>query len=147
MSDLDLTGAWHGHYEQHGSRHGMAMNVVQKGESLVGSMRDDETLWMSHDTLVREGDEKTSHPVDVLTELPAESVIEGEVQGRAVTFVKSYRGTHRFTVWLREHSVSSQVDGHQVQYRGEADVEGRIVRGEWSILGGGGSGAFELRRD
>lgn len=151
VSDPDLTGAWRGHYVQAGREHGISMRVAQRGQSLVGAMRDDETLWISHDTLVREGAEPVSHPVDVVTELPADSVLEGDVLGRAVSFVKRYRGTHTFTLLLGDQSVSASVEGHKVLYRGELDDSGRVLRGEWTIPTSDGedgeSGAFELRRD
>lgn len=40
----DFSGRWRGFYEQGGSRHGISMIVAQRGQSVMGRMRDDDTL-------------------------------------------------------------------------------------------------------
>ncbi|MEQ1633815.1 MAG: hypothetical protein ABL997_15650 [Planctomycetota bacterium] len=136
MTTFDLSGAWKGHYLQNGRAHAITMRVVHKGQSLMGSMHDEETMWISHDELAtdRPGeDAPPPRPIDVLTVLPPESTIEGDVDGRSVSFCKRYRGTHSFTLLIGDDSVSAELEGHRVWYRGELDQSGSVLRGEWSI--------------
>ena len=53
---IDLTGCWRGHYEQDGARHGIALEVAHKGESIVGRMRDEDTLMMG--SMVVQGEDE-----------------------------------------------------------------------------------------
>ena len=157
MTDsIDVSGAWRGSYEQGGSQHGISMRVVHKGQSIVGSMRDDDTLLIgaSEDELadlreiVQTGGDQ--HP-EIVTTLPESSVIEGDVVGGTVTFVKRYQGVHRASLWIAGSAVDIETPDHCVQYRGLLEQGGAVIRGRWRIppFDGDGeeaTGAFELRR-
>jgi hypothetical protein len=164
VTTFDLSGAWKGHYVQNGKEHAISMRVVHKGHSLMGAMHDEETMWISEDELAtdQEGlDAPPPRPVEVLTVLPPESTLEGDVDGRRVSFCKRYSGTHSFTLLLGDASVSAELEGHRVFYDGELDDSGCVLRGEWSIPPfdadsegaraeealGGDRGAFVLHRD
>lgn len=150
MTTFDLTGDWEGHYLQRGGKHGIAMRVVQRGQSFAGGMRDVDTLLASHETM-RLLD--PAHPerervttLEVLMSLPEHSTVEGEVEGRVVIFVKSYRGTSTADVRLAD-GTSRQIrtPGHQVRYAGTLDASGNVLSGHWSIPPGQRD-HFELRR-
>ena len=47
MTPHHLTGTWRGYYEQNGQRRGISMRVAQRGDSFVGAMHDDETMWVT----------------------------------------------------------------------------------------------------
>src|SRR5688500_7832241 len=155
--DVDVSGSWVGHYEQNGGRHGISMHVAQRGESFVGRMRDVDTVLAGRAQLhaqAADGDGSTTIVVgdaEVLSTLPEHSVVEGEVEGRVVTFVKRYQGTTSTSVWVPDRaSMSFESPGHDVRYRGTLDAEGRELAGHWSIPGRDGApearGRFVLRR-
>ncbi len=139
MTTFDLTGDWEGHYVQDRGRHGISMRVVQRGQSFVGAMRDADTLLSSRQELHAPAGDDGKHPeplgeVEVLSAVPEHSTIEGEVEGRVVTFVKSYRGNSSTSVWGPGGAkVHVETPGHQVNYRGTLDVRGDEFAGHWSI--------------
>lgn len=155
---FDLTGAWEGHYLQSGRRHGISMHVVQRGQSFVGRMRDVDTLLASHEVLHAMeggGDGKTREVVgeaEVLLTLPEHSSVEGEIEQRVVTFVKSYQGKSSTSVWVEgKANMTFEVPGHQVQYRGVLATDGNVLSGHWRIEPKQHGGEllrdrFELRR-
>ena len=146
MTQHDLTGTWRGHYEQNGQRRGISMRVLQRGALLIGAMHDDETMWVTKEELQPvDHDEVGIGPVavDLLTVLPAESTIEGEVDGARVTFEKRYRGKHTFTVFFDhsalhpgaegQASANAEIESHRVVYDGQIDATGEVLRGTWRI--------------
>jgi hypothetical protein len=150
----DLTGAWRGHYEQAGLRHGISMRVAQSGQSFVGTMRDDDTLLMSAVKVEWDDDvpPEERHPIgdaEVVTSLPEGSIVEGRVEGQQVEFEKRYQGAQRTTIWVDGRATSHELPSHSVLYRGQL-ADDATLRGEWSITspdgGDGERGAFELRR-
>lgn len=102
---MDISGHWKGFYEQGGARHGIAMQVAQRGQSFVGRMADETTLLMSrlsdadHELLQRVIREPLAAPPDLLTSLPEHSTVEGEVLGDVVRFDKRYLGTQLRGLW------------------------------------------------
>lgn len=154
MTNQDLTGDWNGFYEQAGARCGIAMHVVQRGQSFVGSMRDANTLTMTN--LEFEAGELPAVMRDLgqpemVTSLPEHSTIEGEVEGERVSFQKRYRGSQNTTVWFGGTEVMRiEIQEHSVFYRGRLDRGAGVLRGEWSIRCNDGGpderGAFVLRR-
>jgi hypothetical protein len=140
MTTFDLTGDWTGHYEQNRGRHGISMRIVQRGQSFVGAMRDADTMLSSRERLHAVGDDGKRpdeiNEVEVLSTLPEHSTIEGEVEGRVVTFVKSYRGTSTTSVWGAGGAKADfEAPGHQVNYRGTLDARGDEFAGHWTIEG------------
>lgn len=152
----DISGIWRGHYEQAGGRHGIAMQVVQRGESFVGRMRDDDTLISGAVTVHAEGHvDARGQPLvleaETLGSLPEHSVVEGEVHGDFVEFDKRYLGVHRISSWIGGREFHHELADHRVRYAGRLDADGAVLRGRWSLHGcppdgPGCSGAFELRR-
>lgn len=136
---IDLSGDWTGHYEQDGGRHGLSMRVVQRGQSFVGAMRDVDTLMASREVLHARAADGSQQPeiigeAEVLSSLPEHSTIEGEVEGRLVTFVKSYQGKSSTNVWVPGRAkMQFESPGHQVNYRGTLDATGTELAGHWTI--------------
>lgn len=149
MPSFDLTGTWQGYYLQGGGRHGITMRVVQRGQSFVGHMHDSSTILAGSTRMQTDGD--TSTEVELLSTLPADSTVEGEVEGHRVVFVKNYRGKATTSVFVPDRGpMQFEFPGHQVKYVGTLDGAGRILHGHWSIPGPVGSklqrDQFELRR-
>lgn len=149
MHLFDLTGSWRGHYLQSGSRHGITMRVVQRGQSFVGQMQDSSTTRAGKIRMWTEGSSSTE--IEQLSTLPAESTVEGEVEGRSVAFVKSYRGKAVTSVFVPGRDpLQFEFPGHQVHYLGTLHEAGDVLHGHWWIHGPAGSkpqrGHFELRR-
>ena len=152
----DITGTWRGHYEQGGGRHGISMEVVQKGEAFVGRMRDEDTLLSGTvDTVTIDADgdvEAESPPAVTMGVLPEFSIVEGSVEGDAVYFDKRYQGSHEISVWVADRGEAHiEIPDHQVRYEGAIDQDGGRVRGQWRIAGRGETwedevGDFELLR-
>jgi hypothetical protein len=140
MTAIDLTGSWVGHYEQSGGRHGISMHVVQRGQSFVGRMRDVDTLLASRGIVhARAADDATAKPIvvgeaEVLSSLPEHSVVEGEVDGRVVTFVKRYQGKTSTSVQLVDKpSIAFESPGYDVHYLGTLAPDGGELAGHWTI--------------
>jgi hypothetical protein len=154
MATFQLTGTWSGYYEQSGCRHGISMQVVQRGQSFVGAMRDEDTVLASRELLRTRpagGGTEMIGEAEVLSTLPERSIVEGEVTGRTVAFVKQYQGTSTTSIRVgNRKTVSIEVPDHQVSYRGALDASGEEMVGTWSIpsRGNGRSqrGRFVLRR-
>lgn len=139
MTEFDLTGTWEGHYAQNGRQHGISMRVVQRGASFVGAMRDVDTLLVSQQQLhaASAEDGKASEllgAAEVLSSLPEHSFVEGEVEGRLVTFTKRYQGKSSTSIWVRgKANLTFETPGHVVHYRGVLSPDGRLLSGMWRI--------------
>lgn len=147
-----LTGVWAGHYVQEGAKHGITMQVTQRGASFRGTMRDADTLTigeMQHDA---DAEPRTRHDAgEIVSSLPEESSIEGTVTGDRIAFTKVYRGTHTIEMWTADSSVRIEVTDHTVLYEGRISRAGDRITGSWRIedLGLGEEieeGAFVLER-
>lgn len=156
MNDpIDITGAWRGFYEQDGGRHGISMDVVQRGVSFVGRMRDEDTLLSGTAEITRvdeDGAEIELPPIETMGVLPEFSIVEGTVTGEQVGFDKFYQGKHEVTVWGGGHGEAHhETSEHRVRYDGRLDGGARRIRGEWRIVSQGEDfedevGGFELAR-
>jgi len=153
---FDISGRWRGHYEQDGGRHGISMEVAQRGGSFVGRMRDEDTMMSGTARMPvvdEEGAETGTVDLETMGELPEFSIVEGDVEGGHVGFDKRYEGTHTVTAWS-EDVVDAQfeIPGHVVRYEGEIAADGSCLRGEWRIAigdedgSGDAVGTFELFR-
>lgn len=152
---IDLTGTWEGHYLQNGRRHGISMQVVQRGQSFVGRMRDADTMLASQEQLRTPSRANPKVEVitaaEVISTLPEFSIVEGEVAGRVASFVKSYQGKSTTSVWVGDTATRTfEFPGHQVHYVGTLDAGGNLLHGHWSIAPRNGEKSlrdhFELRR-
>jgi hypothetical protein len=158
MTAIDLTGTWTGHYQQNGGRHGITMQIVQRGQSFVGRMRDDDTILSGRETLHAQPSKGKPGQGDVLAEaevlstLPEHSTVEGEVEGRIVTFTKCYQGKSTTSVWVPDKAAMTfEIPGHRVAYLGTLDLAGNEIHGHWKIAGASPEeralrDRFELRR-
>jgi hypothetical protein len=133
-----MTGTWRGHYVQNGARHGIEMQVVQRGQSFVGAMRDLDTLTTQAFRLVQpageSGDAVDLGEAESWSTLPERSTIEGEVDGELVRFTKHYQGTARSSLWIPgkfEHH--EERPGHRVLYEGTLTADGTTLGGHWHI--------------
>ncbi len=140
MTNHDLGGDWEGHYVQDGRKHGITMRLAQRGQSFVGSMRDADTLLAGTQTLDREvfGDDTMAArllgEVEILAELPERSVVEGEVHGRVVNFMKTYQGpTHTSVRLAGKGEMVFEMTGHAVRYLGTLSTDGAEITGHWTI--------------
>lgn len=157
MTEFDLTGSWEGHYQQNGRHHGISMRVVQKGSSFVGAMRDADTLLVGQERLhaasMEDGKEtEVLGDAEVLCSLPEHSYVEGEVEGRLVTFTKRYQGKSSTSVFVEgKANLTFETPGHVVHYRGVLSPDGDLLSGMWRIPPRHADGEllrdhFELRR-
>ncbi len=111
--ETNLTDRWVGNYFQHGRPRPISADLVQAGERLTGSMRDDETDSESSvsevafeaglppggdeqivDRLRRMFPDAPATPIRYVAHLPPDSALEGWVKGLQVYFLKAYNGTH-----------------------------------------------------
>lgn len=148
MAAFDLSGSWRGHYEHGGGRHGIEMKVAQHGASFAGEMRDEDTLIAGTCDV---SDDASEPAFEMMTSLPDRSVVEGEIAGDRVTFVKRYLGAQRTSGWNDGEEFHLEVEGHRVLYAGRLDAQGEKIRGQWRIPSPFPGerdevGAFELHR-
>jgi len=139
MTTFDLTGAWSGHYEQHGGRHGITMRVAQRGQSFVGEMRDADTVLASRETMLalpaaNGGGAEAEGEAEVLSTLPERSIGKGHGPERVVVFVKQYQGKSTTSIRIRDRKAKTfEAPGHRVVYRGTLDATGSVLSGTWQI--------------
>ncbi len=149
---LDLTGRWAGYYTQHDERRSISAELVQDGEELSGSMSDECTHFEISipDLVMQEGlppgaDEqiveriRSAHPeagdapIRAESDLPSDSVVRGEVDGKVVQFLKTYQGDHLAGLRIGESWVGAKITGHQVFYRGQVSTDGSEIEGRWRV--------------
>lgn len=153
---FDISGRWAGYYEQEGGRHGISMEVAQRGGGFVGRMRDEDTLLSGRadvPAIDEDGAETGTVALETMGVLPEFSTVEGDVEGGRVTFEKRYEGTHSVTAWIDDgEEAQFEISGHVVRYDGALDGDGARLLGEWRIRcgdedgDGDAVGTFELRR-
>jgi hypothetical protein len=169
--EAGLTGQWEGHYEQRDQRRAMAADLLQEGDRLTGTMRDEQTEFemtvyeMAAEcglppgadeqivgALRKQFPEMGGARIRALTTLPAESSLEGRVRGRTVVFRKTYRGEAFSGYCVGERRVGVSVKGHAVEYRGTLAEGGDVIEGSWWIEADNrrgvrrAEGSFVLRR-
>lgn len=147
-----LSGRWTGHYYQHDQLHPIEAELVQKGATLAGLMRD---LMTDRDASVFEAaaeaglppgadeqivakiramvPEETGGQVRFITHLPTDSLLEGTVEGRNVKFLKSYQGVAFNGYRLGESLVVNEHLGLAVHYEGRLSLDGGKIEGSWWI--------------
>ncbi len=153
-SAVNLTGRWIGHYLQHGQQHPITALFYQSGEHLSGSMRDGhpEDEYSLFDIAAQTGlppgaDEQIearirelipdapSGPIRYISQLPAESVLEGRCLGARVSFLKTYQGTSFGGYKVGNQLIGVQKTGHAVHYEGQLSSDGLTMEGRWWIDG------------
>jgi hypothetical protein len=166
----NLTGRWVGYYYQHGRPHPIAAEFSQDGARLRGSMRDGETegnysvfeaaaeagLPPGADEQIIAGlrnlvPEAQGAPIRSVSRLPRDSVLEGHVQGRTVSFRKSYQGVAFSGYQVGDRFIGVENAGHIVHYRGQLNPDATEIDGSWWIDPERGvrrtEGHFTLRRE
>lgn len=172
MSGRDLSGRWAGYYSQRGHKRPITAEIEQEGEHLVGRMSDELTAFETSvsEMAMEEGlppgaDERIVEQVRTLcpwalteevraeVELPSDSVLEGEVQGDAVRFRKTYQGPFFTGYRVGDVRIGIAGEDQQVHYRGLISADGRVIEGQWLLPGvpeNGlvrSEGVFVLRRE
>ncbi len=170
-STPDLSGQWTGHYYQHSRPHPIALELLQEGEALYGSMTDGDT---DRELSVFEASAESGMPpgtdervvahlkeifpeikadsIRYVTHLPSKSSIDGWVRESTVYFLKTYEGVHFGGYKVGDHLVGHVKESHSVHYQGRLSPDGRELEGRWWIdsdPGAGGprvEGTFEVRR-
>jgi hypothetical protein len=168
---VDITGRWEGHYRQREKERPIAAELAQAGSVLTGLMTDDVTserrsvseIALEAGLPPGEDERIVAHlrrsvpggegkPIEYVWELPKESALEGTVQGRTVSFLKTYKGEHTSGFQVGRKRVEVANDAHSVHYSGTLSQDGQEIRGHWSIDAPPGasrhglSGEFVLRR-
>jgi hypothetical protein len=171
---IELSGRWEGFYTQYNQERPITAELTQEGDRLSGTMADGCTdIAMSISELAMEqglppgADEQlvesiretfpSAPPGPIVTEshLPPDSIIEGDVHGQSVQFLKTYQGQHSAGLRIGETRMPLQIASqHQVQYHGQVSPDGQEIEGRWSILSGSdedstrvrSEGSFVLRR-
>ncbi len=165
-----LTGEWGGYYTQSGEKHPIRASVVQDGDRISGTMIDAETDFErslfdaaraaglppgSDETidasLRRLHPEVGRAPIRAKSRLPADSRLEGSVDGNRVTFTKTYQGEHFIGYQVGDQEIGSEKEGHSVEYWGRISEDGSRMEGRWTIYAtespkGFIDGAFVLER-
>ena len=151
--ETTLTGRWIGEYEQSGRSAPIEADlVVAPDGALSGTMRDvrtDQDLSVFEATasagLPPGSDEqieavlrkllpdRAGSPIRFVTHLPSDSLLEGQVEGRSVRFLKTYRGESYSGYKVGDAIVGEHSDSHSVHYKGRLSSDGRILEGKWWI--------------
>ena len=167
---LSLTGNWEGYYTQSGEKRPIRATLVQEGDRISGTMIDaetdfdrslfdaarqaglppgaDETIDAS---LRRLHPEVGRGPIRAKSRLPADSRLEGSVDGDRVTFTKTYQGQHFIGYQVGDREIGSAKEDHSVEYWGRLSEDGSRMEGRWTICAtespkGFIDGAFLLQR-
>lgn len=168
----NVTGRWVGNYFQHGRPWPIVADLVHAREQLTGSMRDGETDSERSVTEVANeaglppgGDERIvdrlrrifpdapATPIRYVTHLPADSALQGWVEGPEVYFLKCYLGTHYGGYQVGDKIVGFEKTAHAVHYAGRLSPDGEVIEGRWwisSVPAEGirrAEGSFTLRRE
>jgi hypothetical protein len=149
---VDVTGRWVGHYAQYSETHGIAADLVQTGQRLAGTMSDlapkrEQTVF---EVALQAGwppgaDEQIiaqlrelfpdapRAPIRYLNEMPAASTLAGKIEGRAVSFLKTYEGEYRTGYLVGDRFVGETISQHEVHYQGRLSADGTEIEGKWWI--------------
>jgi len=160
----NLSGTWEGFYTQHDQERPIAVKLAQDGTRLMGEMTDGYTEleasiseYAMSEGLPPGADEqivekiREAHPdappgpVVAETELPPHSLLEGEVEGKNVRFVKTYQGEQFAGFRIGSMRVRWKVSGHQVHYHGLLSRDGNAIEGHWRIQSGPDPEAHAIR--
>ncbi|CAN5814177.1 hypothetical protein BH23PLA1_BH23PLA1_28710 [soil metagenome] len=168
---INLSGHWTGFYSHHDNPRPITAHLSQNGDSLFGTMNDEVTDFDDSvsELAMEEGlppgadeqivekirsicPEAPLEPVRAAFHLPSDSTVEGEVQGRAVLFRKTYQGQYFAGFRIGEIRVGKLGEDQEVQYLGTLSPDGNEIQGRWQVLDEDdvplqrSSGSFVLRR-
>lgn len=148
----DLSGHWQGFYTRHDHPRPMTAEFDQDGDRLTGTMNDDCTLFDASvsDLVMEEAlppgtdeqiverlrsmvPELPEGPVHAEVMLPHNSVVDGEVQGHTVRFLKTYQGTYFTGYRVGDLRIGMTSESHEVQYRGSVSLDGTEIEGRWYL--------------
>jgi hypothetical protein len=168
---ITLTGQWVGEYVQHDRPYPITADLVQDGERLTGSMcdghpdRDTSVYEMASQAGLPPGEDEqivarlrelvpdaAGGPVRYVSHLPAESLLDGRVDGPTVSFRKTYQGLSFGGFRVGDKFVGHERASHAVQYQGQLSPDRAEIHGRWWIDAdpdhgtGRSDGFFTLRR-
>ncbi len=149
---IDITGRWVGAYVQNGREHSLTADFAQIDSHLQGKMTDSVTEFETSlfeaaleaglppgadeqivVKLRQEYPDLPPGPIRASASLPAASILEGEVQGRAVRFRKTYLGDH-FSGWrVGDRLIGSTIAGQTVHFRGFLSEDQNTLEGQWWV--------------
>ena len=150
MSSSHVTGCWIGHYEQHGRSHPITAHLLEFGQYISGTMRDDNpeceyTLFEIAVELSSEAKEQieesfrelvphaTAGSIHYLTRLPIDSSIQGRRDGQVISFVKKYAGECFGGYKAGGEIIGTQIGNHAVYYEGRLTYDNRELKGRWFV--------------
>jgi hypothetical protein len=152
MPYRDVSGRWEGFFLQHGLKRPISADIHQEGDHLSGTMSDAETAFESSvsELAMEEGlppgaDEQIVEqvrslvpggyrlPVRAETLVPSDSVLDGEVAGDAVRFLKRYQGMSFTGYRIGDTRVGVSGEDQEVQYRGRISPDGNEIEGRWLL--------------
>lgn len=164
------SGAWCGHYEQHGRTFPIEATLKHRGNKLSGNMLDTDG---HHRQSLREMLEQSSVPEDEIEQfideirlrfpelphgeiefrsyLPENSIIAGKLENYEVSFTKRYEGYHKIEYVLNDLALEDSVQCDTVQYTGVISPDFASIAGHWSIAPANEyetetTGTFQLNR-
>jgi hypothetical protein len=165
------TGRWEGYHVQQSAARAIVADLVVADRGLTGTMTDSETksepsaIEMALEAGLPAGAEgliiahlrelisdARSASVRSVTLLPSESVLEGSVRGRLVSFRKTYHGEHFSGYRVGDRYVGVVIEHHVVDYWGKLNDSGTQIQEKWwiePVRGAGGrraEGSFLLCR-
>lgn len=171
MSKPDLSGTWRGYYTQHGKERPISARFEQEGFQIVGRMNDELTEFestvseMAMDQGLTPGaDERIVEKIRELcpwvsqeqiraeSVLPSDSLLNGEIEGLAIRFRKTYQGQFFSGYRVGDVRVGITGEDHEVYYQGRISPDGMEIEGKWLLREGldhdgpRAEGGFYLRR-
>ncbi len=76
-----------------------------------------------------------NQPVRAEIHLPKESILEGEVAGRVVRFLKTYQGQFFAGYRVGDMRVGIAGEDQEVHYQGTLSADGKKIEGHWHLSG------------
>ncbi len=149
---FDLSGRWTGYYSQHDHERPISVEFDHHGRHLAGTMEDEQTAFRMplSELAMEEGfppgaDERIvaslresypevpPGPVLAEVQLSPLSTVEGEVDGSAVRFRKTYQGPFFAGYRVGEMRLGVLGTDQEVQFRGRVSPCGREIEGQWRL--------------
>lgn len=168
-----MSGRWSGYYVQEGGRYPITADFLETDGRLAGFMYDgqpDRAYSLEEIAALpgpqsgpgREELEATlrgmapgegqDQPIQFVSHLPTNSILQGERTGRRVRFLKRYQGVSYGGYQVGEQFFGYQDADHEVIYEGELSADGLVLEGRWRIEAKPGKGVegtedgFRLQR-
>src|SRR5262245_22942955 len=72
-------------------------------------------------------------PIRYVSNLPSESVVEGQCNGQTVSFLKTYQGTSFSGYKVGDQLIGHRKESHAVHYEGHLSPDAQTIEGRWWI--------------